>query len=211
MNLKFLPFFFLLTVLTSFSAAQDSLRLTKLILPAGLIGTGSVFMNRCEGPNCFNRPAYRLFYEKMSGRHIHIDDGLQYAPVVAYLCIPGREKFYERFMAASTAALLTWGLTLPIKETAGERRPDLKSDNSFPSGHTATAFMGAELLRLSGQPKKIVIPAYLAAAAVGCFRIHNNRHWFNDVVAGAGFGILSARIAYWLLPAEKKLVKKLFY
>ena len=31
--------------------------------------------------------------------------------------------------------------------------------------------------------------------------------WFNDVVMGAGIGILSARIGYWLLPLERKLLK----
>ena len=32
----------------------------------------------------------------------------------------------------------------------------------------------------------------------------NNRHWFSDVVAGAGFGILSAELGYMLLPVINK-------
>ena len=31
-------------------------------------------------------------------------------------------------------------------------------------------------------------------------RIHNNRHWVNDVVAGAAVGMLSTKFAYWLYP-----------
>lgn len=33
----------------------------------------------------------------------------------------------------------------------------------------------------------------------------NNRHWLNDVIAGAGAGILSARIGIWMLPVWERL------
>ena len=36
--------------------------------------------------------------------------------------------------------------------------------------------------------------AYAVAAGVGFMRMYNGRHWLHDVVAGAGVGILSARI-----------------
>jgi len=179
----------------------------RLILPVALITTGSVAINRLDNgkANKFNQPAKYLFYEKLSGNHIHIDDVIQYAPALAYLSIGGKEKFTDRLLKTATAGIICWGLTAPLKEIAGETRPDLSADNSFPSGHTATAFFGAELIRLSGHSIAITIPAYLTATAVGCLRIHNNRHWFCDVVAGAGFGILSARVAHWLLPLEKRL------
>ncbi|MGI9525576.1 MAG: phosphatase PAP2 family protein, partial [Weeksellaceae bacterium] len=34
----------------------------------------------------------------------------------------------------------------------------------------------------------------------GLFRIYNDRHWITDVAAGAGIGILSTKIAYWMHP-----------
>ena len=34
------------------------------------------------------------------------------------------------------------------------------------------------------------------ATSVAAFRMINNKHWQSDVVAGAGFGILSAHLAY---------------
>jgi len=40
---------------------------------------------------------------------------------------------------------------------------------------------------------------------VGLMRMCNDRHWYNDVLAGAGIGILSARLGYWLLPLERRL------
>ena len=175
----------------------------QMILPATLVTIGVYGYNHGSGANAFNSPAKYIFKETLEGEHIHIDDCLQYAPSIAYLSIGGKEKFGKRFLTCAAASVLTWGMIMPIKTKAGEIRPDLQSDNSFPSGHTATAFMGAELLRLSGHSKKITIPAYITAVTVGCMRIHNNRHWFNDVIAGAGFGILSARFAYMVVPKEK--------
>jgi len=34
--------------------------------------------------------------------------------------------------------------------------------------------------------------------------MYNNKHWFRDIVAGAGFGILSTKVAYWMYPAIKR-------
>jgi len=35
----------------------------------------------------------------------------------------------------------------------------------------------------------------------------NDKHWVGDVVAGAGFGILSTEIAYWIFPIVRKIFK----
>jgi len=40
---------------------------------------------------------------------------------------------------------------------------------------------------------------YLAATAVAAIRIMKNRHWLNDVVAGAAIGIISTKLAYALV------------
>ena len=50
----------------------------------------------------------------------------------------------------------------------------------------------------------IGIAGYAVAAGTGFFQMYNNRHWLTDVVAGAGFGILSAQAAYWLYPSITK-------
>ena len=51
------------------------------------------------------------------------------------------------------------------------------------------------------------IGAYTIAVGVAFLRLYNGRHWFNDVVAGAGIGILSARIGYWMLPLYQRWFK----
>ena len=40
----------------------------------------------------------------------------------------------------------------------------------------------------------------LQFAFTGVYRTLNNKHWVGDVVAGAGFGILSTELAYWMYP-----------
>jgi membrane-associated phospholipid phosphatase len=39
-------------------------------------------------------------------------------------------------------------------------------------------------------------------------RVYNDKHWFSDVAAGAGIGILSAKMAYWLHPLIKNVIFK---
>ncbi|CAG23810.1 phosphatase PAP2 family protein [Photobacterium profundum] len=76
-----------------------------------------------------------------------------------------------------------------VKSTVGRKRPNDSSWNSFPSGHTGAAFSGAAFLQ-SRYGSTWGIPAYAAATFVGVSRIHGNRHYAGDVVAGASIGFL---------------------
>ena len=104
---------------------------------------------------------------------------------------------------------LTMGILVNgLKYTVREPRPyNPNVRNSFPSGHTATAFMGAELVRMEYKDASVWygLSAYVVASGIGVLRVWNERHWATDVLAGAGIGILSARVAYWLLPFERRL------
>ena len=48
------------------------------------------------------------------------------------------------------------------------------------------------------------------ATTVGVLRMYNNRHWLNDVMAGAGIGVLSAHVADWLFPIQKRCINSIF-
>ncbi|MDE6340372.1 MAG: phosphatase PAP2 family protein, partial [Muribaculaceae bacterium] len=114
-----------------------------------------------------------------------------------------RLDFRERIAVEATAYLSMAALVNAAKYTFREKRPDSSARNSFPSGHTATAFTGAELIRMEfgwGYGSA----AYVISTGVAFLRIYNDRHWLNDVLAGAGFGILSAHIGYWMLPLYRK-------
>lgn len=79
------------------------------------------------------------------------DDYMQYAPMVAVyglnLCgLRGEHRLWDR-TAILAMAYATMGIAVNgMKAAVGEQRPDSPARNSFPSGHTATAFMGAEFL-----------------------------------------------------------------
>lgn len=144
-----------------------------------------------------------------------IDDQLQYAPLVLYAglgFIPGVKHSHpigDRFLAGATAYIVMTAICQGAKRTICEPRPDTGKANSFPSGHTATAFCGAELTRIE-YGNAYGAAAYAVAVATGVLRVVNNRHWTNDVLAGAGIGFLSAHVGYWLLPWEKRVVRSIF-
>lgn len=179
----------------------------ELILPATLltIGIGGYYLDGFYG---FNDDINKSVTTLRSGRYFHIDDYVQYLPAVTYLAfgsigVKGKHSFRERLAVGLTAYLSMTLLTNAGKYSFHEKRPDSNARNSFPSGHTATAFTGAELMRIE-YGIKYGIPAYLVATGVSFLRLYNGRHWLNDVIAGAGIGILSARIGYWMLPLYRK-------
>ena len=114
----------------------------------------------------------------------------------------GKNRFGDRsaLLGLSTAFM---GLsTFPLKHITHRLRPNGSDYLSFPSGHTAAAFTFAEFMAQEYGDKSpwYSVTAYSFAAATGVFRMYNRAHWFSDVVAGAGFGILSTKAAYWLYP-----------
>ena len=90
-----------------------------------------------------------------------------------------------------------------LVNTAVELLTAPPADASFPSGHTATAFVTATILhREYGHLHPLVsIGGYTAAAATGILRIRKNRHWASDVAAGAGIGILATELGYCITDA----------
>lgn len=95
------------------------------------------------------------------------------------------------------------GVVHLIKHTTNHVRPNpFDKHNSFPSGHTATAFMGAALFheQLRGEEKGWATIGYAIAVGTGVLRLYQNRHWLSDVLLGATVGLLAVQ-------ASKKLVQ----
>jgi membrane-associated phospholipid phosphatase len=87
-----------------------------------------------------------------------------------------------------------------LKYAAGRKRPNetLRVDDwraggsSFPSLHSSAAFAIGTVLAESGSDdfrwtRRIL--GYGIGAATAYLRVHDNSHWFSDVVAGAAIGI----------------------
>jgi len=121
-----------------------------------------------------------------------IGDALQYLiPAVAF----GSTIFYEeghagtiQFVKAFATSQLT---TQVLKNVTHETRPNGDCCDSFPSGHTSVAFMGAAFIH-KRYGWEYSIPAYLGATYVGYSRVYADKHYVKDVVAGAAIGILSS-------------------
>lgn len=96
----------------------------------------------------------------------------------------GLIQFTESFVVSQ---LITHGL----KYTVNERRPNGVCCNSFPSGHTSAAFMGAAFIQ-ERYGWRYGVPAYLGAAYVGYSRVQTRNHYVSDVLAGALIGSLSS-------------------
>ncbi|MEO8237179.1 MAG: phosphatase PAP2 family protein [Flavobacterium sp.] len=184
----------------------------QLIIPGVLIGYGVIGIESDQLLG-WNSDIREEVTEDIDEK-ITIDDFSQYTPAASvYILnafgVEGKNNMRDRSVIFVTSYVIMASTILSLKSIVKEERPDGSSKNSFPSGHTATAFAGAEFLWQEYKDKSIWygIAGYTIATGTGLFRIYNNRHWLTDVAAGAGIGILSTKIAYWMNPY---LTKKLF-
>jgi hypothetical protein len=218
-------FSFLFLILVCFVNAQETkqkdtitdknlkFNYKQLIIPVGLISYGVVALDNHEllGINTQIRTeVYEHIDEKVS-----IDDFSQYVPaatvyILNNVGVDGKNNLKDRSIILGTSYLVVAATVTGLKHITKVERPDASSFNSFPSGHTATAFAGAEFMWQEYKDVSVWygISGYLVASGTGMYRMFNNRHWFTDVAAGAGIGILSTKVAYWLFPYTNKIFSK---
>lgn len=200
---------------------KDTLQVNKnikfkyeaLIIPSVLIGYGLIGIES-DGLKFYNSEIKAELNEHIDNKFT-IDDISQYAPFASVyglntMGIKGKHNFKDRTIILGTAYLIMGVSVNGLKSITNVQRPDGTSRNSFPSGHTATAFMGAEFLFQEYKDVSVWygVSGYLVAAGTGFFRMYNDRHWLTDVAAGAGIGILSTKIAYWTYPFIKRKLFK---
>ena len=183
-----------------------------LVVPLALITYGA-FAQSSDDLREFDLSVKTEVRKKDPDFHTPFDNYLQYAPGLSVYAlnaigIKGKNNFRDRTITYLLANVIMGVTVQSIKKITKVRRPDGFGSNAFPSGHTATAFTGAEFLR---QEYKDVSPwygiaGYTTATVTGILRMYNNKHWLRDVVAGAGFGILSTQVAYWLEPKIAKII-----
>lgn len=143
--------------------------------------------------------------EYMPKYKLIVDDYLQYSPAAVMLGmkiagIKGRSTWGRMWTSDAFSVLIMAAAVNTIKYQAKVRRPDGSNRHSFPSGHTATAFMTATMLAKEYGNKSYwyCIGAYTVATTTGLMRMANNKHWLSDVLAGAGIGILSTEFGYYI-------------
>ena len=194
----------------------SNFRPAHLVAPVALFGAG-VIGNSIDAVKEFD-----FGFSGSGSSNVHkgfvFEDVTQYVPAAGYYMLRlGGIKSAYNYGDATVMLALSYAInavaTKAIKEIADVQRPNGADNNSFPSGHSSISFMGAEFLRLQYKDTTpwIGIAGYAVATGTAVARVAHNEHWVTDVMAGAGVGILSSRVAYWIYPwVQEKIVHKIF-
>lgn len=187
----------------------------RVAVPLGLVGAAYL---GCRRDNMVYEMRAEVQEETREafprGLRTDIDDYTRHAPVAAAYVMHLAGMKPARGVAAFTicyglARTLNNTVVSQLKKHAAISRPDNPADlSSFPSSHTAEAFMTATLLheQFGRERPWVSVGGYAVATATGALRMMHNRHWITDVVAGAGVGFLSAETVWRLYPKMARLV-----
>lgn len=170
------------------------------IIPAVLTAYGLSSFNNNGLPSSISVRNYRN--ENHKDFETYADDYIAFAPGLLMLGldlfhVKSNNNFANQSALTGKSVILSLAVVNILKYSTQVMRPDYTSENSFPSGHTAFAFTLAEVLHQEFKNKPLVyISGYAIATTVGAMRILNNRHWFSDVMVGAGIGIAATKLIY---------------
>ena len=183
-------------IITEDSLIREEMRFNRDGLSMSLRGIIQTFTHRS-----FNQ----LPGPYLENNHRWEDYGLALSPLAATwvmkACgVKSRSTTRRMLVANGLAAGLTVGLSQTLRWSVTEERPDGSNTNSFPSMHASLAYMGATILsREYGHISPwITIGGYAAATGTQMLRIKHNAHWMNDIFMGAGIGVVSTHLAYFL-------------
>ena len=168
-------------------------------IPLGLIGIGSLL----------NIGTIKNHIEKaMPDTHTPIDNYLQFAPVAQLFIYDLSGARHKNDIFTQTKYLLLSQLTSGIlvqslKKITRVKRPQGKN-TSFPSGHTTNSFVNATILykEFKDTSPWLAYSGFAVATATGILRMTNRAHWLPDVLTGAGIGILTVNLVYYLEPLK---------
>ncbi|MFC5409417.1 phosphatase PAP2 family protein [Larkinella bovis] len=209
-RIRFLLVFWLTSFQLFAQTAGDSLPterrypLKAFIVPAMLVGGGAALLGH---------PTREPFNQ--SGHVSSADEYLRFGPYglrvgLQLAGIKPAVKLGDEIAVTVVSNIVMGGITEGLKRTIHSTRPDGSDQRSFPSGHTAVAFTGAELLHQAYKHKSpwISVAGYAMATATGVLRVANNEHHWADVLAGAGIGIASVKITYAVYPVIKRKLQR---
>jgi len=183
----------------------------RLIVPAAFISYGVASLTIKDLKDLNESTRFEISEHRPD--HIRLDNYTQFAPgVLVYglnaIGIEGKHNLRDRSIIYGTSLLISSAITFPVKHMVKEERPDGSNRLSFPSGHTATAFASAQFMFREYKDTNFLlgISGYSLAVFTGIYRMLNNKHWLGDVATGAGVGILSTELSYWLYPRINTLL-----
>ena len=192
---------------TTRRAEDNTVKATSFILPAALITYGSLAF----AVHPVRRFDYYVDGQLRPGIKTGAATYVLLTPIVAVYAlnlagVQGKHDFVDRTALIALSAGFAGIADFSLKHTVHRYAPGVQDGASFPSGHTMGAFAAAEFLarEYGDQSSAYTIAGYMVAVATGVLRLETHNHWFSEVVAGAGFGIASTRLAYLIYPSIKK-------
>ena len=179
--------------------------LRQLVVPAALLGYGTLSLGSGS-----LRQLDQYINSSTIVQHSYsgsVDDYLRHGPIVAIyvfdlIGVKTEHNFIDRSAMLLIAMAITSSAVNFTKNNIYRMRPDGSGTASFPSSHTAMAFMAAEFMHQEYGERSVwfSVAGYSAATFTGVLRMYHHVHWFSDVVMGAGYGILATRLAYLVYP-----------
>jgi len=118
-------------------------------------------------------------------------DVMRYALPAAALGVTAAKRDGEGAAMFAATAVPTLALAYGLKAAVHEQRPDHSGDDSFPSGHTAWAFLGASYLHYR-YGWKYGLPSYALGSLVAASRVEADKHFVHDVLASIVIANVSA-------------------
>ena len=147
--------------------------------------------------------------------HTSAADYLMWAPTASiYLMdamhLKTAHSFTEHLILDAGSLVIAGGGGLVMRQFSKHIDVYNTRGTEFPSGHTTNAFRGAELFHQELKQTNPVLSysGYLVATGVGVLRLYNKNHQLTEVIAGAGLGMLSGKISYWIFDKVKYKKKK---
>ncbi|HEY4286552.1 MAG TPA: phosphatase PAP2 family protein [Puia sp.] len=185
---------------------EENIRPVSLIMPAVVTAYGFAAL-KWDALKTFDGKVRKKVWFDNPHRLTHLDNYLQYSPGLAVYGlnaagVKGRHNFRDRTIIYLVANGIMGITVLSLKKMIYAPRPDRSANDGFPSGHTSTAFVGAEFMRQEYRDRSAWygVAGYTLGAGTGFLRVYNDKHWFSEVVTGAGIGILATKAAYALFP-----------
>lgn len=156
--------------------------------------------------NTWHRPFLNMFFRVWT----YGGDGILFGIVALVLLIFRRKTGYIFLLVGLVQGLISSflkrivfsGTPRPRKYFEGQQLLDLIEGvkvhdfNSFPSGHTMTAFAIATFLTLVLANRVWAVILFGAATLVGISRIYLNQHFLVDVAVGSFIGVIVAYILF---------------
>jgi membrane-associated phospholipid phosphatase len=140
-----------------------------------------------------------------------LDDVLEYMPYASIFVlkacgVESRDDWKKLAMTTAASWVASAGTAYILKRNIKETRPDGTNQRSFPSGHSCIAFAGATALHheFGLVSPWISAAGYGVATFVAVDRVLKDRHYWYDVVAGAGIGFAATEATWWL---SRKVLK----